>query len=170
MQGGGARGRGFALPHLQTPTRHSARELRSGPRRQCPCSPGSHKAALCPGPGSPGLQHVGVRWALRVSTGGLSWGAVERDGLPLGSSGPLTRGGGGGLTCRRWTWGYISAIQAAWQSKTSKTHTSRTLKVGAGGTSLCLRRWSRSSVCVGSEHLGMWWEAGEGGVTERSPR
>ena len=88
---------------------------------------------------------------------------MERDGLPLGSSGPLTRGGGGGLTCRRWTWGCISAIQAAWQSKTSKTHTSRTLKVGAGGTSLCLRRWSHSSVCVGSEHLGMWWEAGKGG-------
>lgn len=53
------------------------------------------------------------------------------------------------------------------RSKTSKTHTSRTLKVGAGGTSLCLRRWSRSSVCVGSERGGRRGRGG-GGHREES--
>lgn len=54
------------------------------------------------------------------------------------------------------------------RSKTSKTHTSRSLKVGAGGISLCLRRWNHSSACLGSERGGRRGRGGE--VTERSPR
>lgn len=33
---------------------------------------------------SPGLQHVGVRWAPRVSTGGLSWGGSGEGWAPTG--------------------------------------------------------------------------------------
>lgn len=130
-------------------------------------------------PPAPGLGPPGIsteRCAVD-SAGEHRWaklgGAVERDGLPLGSSGSLS------AQCDQGEEGVASLADAGFgvtslpskqlrRSKTSKIHTSQSLKVGAGGISLCLRRWSCSSACLGSERGGRKGRGGE--VTERSPR
>lgn len=106
----------------------------------------------------------------------LGWGSegwAPTPGKLRATECSVTRGGRGGASPADTGFGVTSLpSEQLCRSKTSKTHTSQTLKVGVGGISLCLRRWSCSLDMFGI--WAWWWGEGVGrsqrGVQERGQR